>query len=188
VSGTTELGSLTATVVAVSERLERCGIAHMLSGSFALTLYAEPRMTRDVDVVVDLGSFQVPKLVAALEPDFYVDAVVVREAVRARDMFNVVHEATGWKVDFIVAKEDPYRQLELSRRVVITLGGAQVPVVSREDLILSKLWWRKDSRSEQQLRDVRSLVTSSPSLDWTYLQRWAEHLGVKADLQELRSA
>ena len=181
-----EQSSLTATVVTVSERLARCGIAHMLSGSFALTLYAEPRMTRDVDVVVDLGSSQVPKLVAALEPDFYVDAVVVREAVRARDMFKVVHEATAWKVDFIVAEDDPYRQLELSRRVLVSLGGAQVPVVSREDLILSKLWWRKDSRSEQQLRDVQSLVTSAASLDWTYLQRWAEHLGVRPDLEELR--
>jgi len=115
----------------------------MLSGSAALSVYAEPRMSRDLDFVVDLGGFQVPRFVQAFEKDFYLDEVVVREAVRARDLFNIVHEASGWKVDLVVTKDDPYRQLELSRRVIVDLAHAKVPVVSREDLILTKLWWSK---------------------------------------------
>jgi hypothetical protein len=164
----------------VSERLSAIGVTHMLSGSAALTVYAEPRMSRDLDFVVDLGAFQVPRFVAAFEADFYVDEVVVREAARARDFFNIVHEASGWKVDFVVAKEDVYRQLELSRRVAFTLGRTTVPVVSREDLILTKLWWSKDTGSELQRRDVRSLVETASSLDWAYLRRWSAHLGVEA--------
>src|SRR5258708_36986651 len=31
-------------------RLERGGVAYMLTGSLALSYYAEPRMTRDIDV------------------------------------------------------------------------------------------------------------------------------------------
>jgi len=171
--------------VLVSARLTALGITHMLSGSAALSVHAEPRMSRDVDFVVDLGSFQVPRFVAAFSPDFYVDESVVREAVLARDFFNLVHEATGWKVDVVVAKEDSYRQLELARRIEARIGDAVVPVVSREDLILAKLWWSKDTASELQRRDVSNLIASAPTLDRPYLDRWAKHLGVDAQLIEL---
>lgn len=50
----------------VSSRLSAIGVTHMLSGSLALTVYAEPRMSRDLDFVVDLGGFQVPRFLAEL--------------------------------------------------------------------------------------------------------------------------
>ena len=162
----------------VSERLSALGITHMLSGSTALLVYAEPRMSRDVDFVVDLGAFQVPRFVAAFAPDFYVDDDMVRNAVRAKDMFNLIHEESGWKVDIVVAKDEPYRQLELSRRIGVRVGAIEIPVVSREDLILTKLWWSKDSGSELQRRDVVNLLATAGHLDWDYLERWAAHLGV----------
>ena len=169
----------------VSRRLTDIGIAHMLSGSTALVVYAEPRMSRDVDFVVDLGGFQVPRFVTAFAHDFYVDEAMVRDAVHRRDLFNIIHEATGWKVDLVVAKEDPYRQLELSRRAPIRIGDTDIPVVSREDLILTKLWWSKDSGSELQRRDVRNLIVAADTLDWTYLRRWAAHLAVSDLLEEV---
>ena len=149
----------------VSRRLTDLGIAHMLSGSTALVVYAEPRMSRDVDFVVDLGAFQVPRFVAAFTQDFYVDEAMVRGAVQRRDLFNIIHDESGWKVDLVVAKEDPYRQL--SRRAPIRIGDTDIPVVSREDLILTKLWWSKDSGSELQRRDVRNLIVAAEVLDWT---------------------
>jgi hypothetical protein len=170
----------------VSGRLTALGITHMLSGSTALVVYAEPRMSRDVDFVVDLGGFQVPRFVAAFAPDFYVDEAMVRDAVRRRDLFNIIHEESGWKVDLVVAKEDPYRQLELARRAPIRIGNADIPVVSREDLILTKLWSSKDSGSELQRRDVRNLIVAAESLYWAYLRRWAAHLGVADLLEEVR--
>ena len=113
------------------------------------------------------------------------DEVVVREAVSARDFFNLVHEESGWKVDVIVAKEDSYRQLELARRVQARIGDGIVPVVSREDLILAKLWWSKDTGSELQRRDVANLIASATTLDRPYLERWAKHLGVESQLVEV---
>jgi len=38
-----------------TERLERAGIQYMLTGSIALSYYAQPRMTRDIDLVVELA-------------------------------------------------------------------------------------------------------------------------------------
>src|SRR6187401_3070649 len=39
----------------VSRRLEQGGLAYMLTGSMAMNYYAQPRMTRDIDLVVALA-------------------------------------------------------------------------------------------------------------------------------------
>jgi hypothetical protein len=57
--------------------------------------------------------------------------------------------------------------------------------VSSEDLILSKIDWAKDSRSEAQLKDVRNLLKDVKGLNRRYLIRWAKALGVEALYQEV---
>jgi len=60
----------------VSERLESLGLRYMLTGSFAMAFYATPRMTRDLDIVVELDREDVEAVVAAFSPDFYVEATI----------------------------------------------------------------------------------------------------------------
>lgn len=84
--------------------------------------------------------------------------------------------ASGIKVDLIVRKGSEYRQVEFARRREVTMAGVKTWIVSREDLILSKLVWAADSNSELQLRDVRSLLDDN--VDRKYLEQWAGRLGV----------
>ena len=58
-------------------------------------------------------------------------------------------------------------------------------MVGKEDLILSKLAWAKPTRSEFQLRDVRTLLESGADVD--YLRQWADGLSVAELLEELLS-
>jgi hypothetical protein len=154
----------------VAARLDGAGIPHMVSGSTAMNYYAEPRMTRDIDIVVELGPADVERVEALFSPDFYCDAEMVRDAVARRGMFNVIHRDAVVKVDFIVRKDTPYRQMEFSRRRSVSVDDARIWLVAAEDLVLSKLEWAKDSRSELQRRDVRNLIDCVAALDWPYLQ------------------
>lgn len=167
----------------VSERLGRLGIPFMLTGSYAMAYYATPRMTRDLDLVVALEAAAVDKLVAAFAGEFYVDADAAREAVRSGRLFNMMHLASGIKLDMILKKSTPYRDLEFSRRTAGELGGVSTWIVSREDLILSKLVWARESGSELQLRDARALL--SDTVDRPYLIRWAADLGVAHVLDKM---
>jgi hypothetical protein len=160
----------------VAERLEELQVPSMLTGSFALAYYATPRMTRDLDMVVALRPEHVDRLLAAFAQDFYVDADTAREAVVAERLFNLMHLESGIKVDFIVRKSTEYRRVEFDRRRWVDLAGVHTWIVSREDLILSKLIWALDSGSELQLRDVRALLWQN--VDRNYLQQWAPRLGV----------
>ncbi len=167
----------------IGERLESAGIPFMLTGSFALAYYGKPRMTRDLDFVVALIVQQVEKLVSAFSQDFYIDEDAAREAVKSQRMFNLMHYASGVKVDLIVRKDSEYRQVEFERRKPVALAGVSTWITSREDLILSKLVWARDGNSDLQRRDVRTLLDDS--VDWPYLREWAPKLGVDDILEEV---
>ena len=76
-----------------------------------------------------------------------------------------------------------YRQVEFARRREINFSGVKTWIATREDLILSKLVWAKDSGSELQQRDVRSLMDDS--VDRGYVGQWAKRLGVDALLRKV---
>ncbi len=163
----------------VAQRLERETIDYMLTGSVAMNYYAEPRMTRDIDLVIALGPGDARRVRLLFEPDYYVPDDDLDRALKTAGMFNLVHMESVVKVDIIVRKDEPYRRGEFARRMPVELPGFRVWIVSKEDLILSKLCWAKDSRSELQLRDVRNLLASGA--EESYLRQWAGQLGV-ADL------
>jgi len=171
----------------VAARLDAAGIAYMLSGSVAMGYYAQPRMTRDIDIVVELGHAQADALVATLAPDFYIDDLAVHQAVARQGMFNAIHSTLIVKVDFIVRKPSEYRRVEFERRRPVVIDGVRLSLVAPEDLILSKLDWARDSRSEVQLRDVRNLLDSVPDLDQDYLDRWVAALDLGALLEAARA-
>lgn len=122
----------------VGERLSNNRFQFMLTGSLALAYYATPRMTRDLDVVVDLREADVDRLTGVFRTDFYLDPEDARAAVVAQRMFNLMHLETGIKVDFIVRKATEYREAEFLRRRAVG-----------------------STKSEMQLRDIKSLVHAS---------------------------
>ncbi|WP_447863105.1 nucleotidyltransferase [Nitrospira calida] len=171
----------------VARRLAAAGIPYMVTGSIAVNFYAVPRMTRDIDLVVEIGERVADHVVALFEDEFYIDRDMARHAVETRGMFNMIHTASVVKVDLIVRKDTEYRRTEFARRRWVAVEGQEVCIVAPEDLILSKLEWAKDSRSERQLEDVRNLLLSVPDLDKDYLVQWADRLGVGALYREVCS-
>ena len=170
----------------VTSRLELAGVPFMVSGSLALGYYAQPRMTRDIDVVAELDDEGVHRVVAAFASDFYCDEDAIRRAVATRRIVNLVHLESAYKVDLIVRKDSEYRQVEFQRRRRLSLGGVDIWLVAPEDLLLSKLLWARESGSELQLRDAANLVASVLDLDWPYSSRWASALGVPRELEAVK--
>jgi len=161
-------------------RLERAGIAYMVTGSTAANFYAVPRMTRDIDIVIELEERDVGRFIPLFENDYYLEPNTVRGAVNDRAMFNLIQNEYVIKVDFVVRKDSEYRKMEFTRRRKITVDDESIYVVAPEDLILSKLLWAKDSGSEVQLLDVRNLLNAVKRLNRSYLTHWVKRLGVGA--------
>ncbi len=173
----------------VVSALNIAGVPHMVTGSFASTFHGEPRMTRDIDLVIDPDETSISLFVEQFDTDiFYIDIFYIDNAITAtvrRDMFNVVDVTTGWKVDLIIRKDRPFSSEEFGRRIPVVISGVDTFVATVEDVILSKLEWSKTSGSDQQLRDVIAMIQiQRATLDLEYLEHWAGELGVTEQLRK----
>jgi hypothetical protein len=104
---------------------------------------------------------------------------MILEAIRKEGMFNIIHYQSVFKIDFIIRKNNPYRIEEFRKRKKIIFEDAELYITAPEDLILSKLYWAKESMSELQLNDVKNLLKSVKELDESYIEKWASYLGIK---------
>ncbi len=162
----------------VTGRLESAGIAYMVTGSVAANYYSVPRMTRDIDLVVELTAADADRFCALFERDFYLERDAVAAGIARRGVFNLIHQAYVIKVDCIVRRDTDYRRTEFGRRLRRSVEGRGLTLVTPEDLIISKLDWMRETRSEIQRADVRNLLRSVPDLDRAYLTHWTERLGL----------
>ena len=169
----------------VTRRLTKAGIPHMLTGSLAMNYYSLPRMTRDIDIVVEVAAEDADKIISTFEAHYYVERTAVSRAIEHERSFNMINNEAFIKVDCIIRKSSEYRQLEFSRRRQVEISGVQVWIVSKEDLIISKLDWASDSHSELQLRDVENLLASGYDVD--YLEHWTRKLELGTLLRECLS-
>ena len=88
----------------VSARLDGAGLTYMLTGSMAMNYYAQPRMTRDIDLVVALAARDTDTIVRLFHPDYYVSREAVSEPIAHESLFNLIHQESVIKVDCIVRK------------------------------------------------------------------------------------
>lgn len=171
----------------VTGRLDAAGLPYLITGSIASGFYGQPRMTRDIDIVAVLHPPHATQLADLLGPEFVCDAGVIRDAIAARRIFSVMHHEALQKIDFIVRDDRDYEIEKFERRRRVEVDGQRMWLIAPEDLVLSKLVWAKESRSELQFRDVRSIIALQPGLDWPYMERWALRLTVATLLSEFRA-
>lgn len=163
------------------EACRSVGIEYFITGSVASSYYGEFRFTADLDVVIELPSWRVNDLCGYFpEPDYYVSPESAMDAAQRCGQFNVVHPASGLKIDFMVINDRPYNESRRARaREREILPGLQAQISAPEDVILMKLVFYNEGASEKHLRDIASMLRISPGeIDRAYIERWAPKLGV----------
>ncbi len=150
----------------------------------ASSLHGIPRATQDVDIIADIAPQHIPKLVSALEAEFYIDGDMIREAVRRRKSFNLIHYETMFKVDIFIPKLGKAAQEEMERRQHYQVSDSpesMLYLASAEDIILNKLQWFRmgGGVSERQWNDVLGVLQIQHNkLDRSYLERAAQQKGI----------
>ena len=164
----------------ISNVFDRLGIAYAVVGSVASSFYGEARLTNDIDVVADLRIGQIAEFVREFpSDDFYLSEQAVREAIRLRSQFNVIHPDSGLKVDVIIPELSGLNQLLSRKRVQPKEAGFETFFASPEDVILKKLEFYREGGSEKHLRDIAGVLKiTGQGVDRSYIADWAQRLGV----------
>jgi len=147
----------------------------MLSGSMAMTAYTEPRFTKDFDFVVHLKPTDIPFMINFFKEGYYYDEQSMIDATKHNGMFNIIDHKSNYKADFVILKDEPFRQMEFKRRRKIDFLDGEVYVVSAEDLFLSKLIWIQELQSPLQIEDLK-LLWKINDLDREYIRNWINTL------------
>lgn len=156
------------------EAMNALGIEYMVTGSYAMSAYGEIRMTKDVDVVIELSSGHVDKFFDRFKARYYINEASIRRAIDRSSMFNIVNNEHGGKIDCIIKKDTDFARSSFSRRYKVSVAGIEFWNITCEDLIVSKLLWAKDTHSEMQIRDIANLTGSR--YDDDYVNRWIAQL------------
>jgi len=161
----------------ITHTLDSQNIPYMLSGSLALTLYAMPRSTRDIDIIVELQDEHVNSFIEAIKDKFYFHEPTIKEENKRHGMFNIIHLESSYKIDFIIRSTHPFEIQKFQRRQQIDYIGIKIWVITLEDLIISKLNWIQQLESELQKRDIESLLENL-NADMAYIKKWCRDLNL----------
>ena len=174
----------------VRDACARLQLTYFVVGSTATIAYGEPRFTNDIDVVVELPPEKVDNFCAAFpEGDFYLSRNAVELAVEKSFQFNVIHPASGLKVDFIVLSESEFdRSRRARRRNLRVFSDGDACFASPEDVIVKKLVYYKEGGSDKHLRDIASVLRiQGDRIDRAYIADWSKAFGVEQVWRDLNT-
>ncbi|MCU0621055.1 MAG: nucleotidyl transferase AbiEii/AbiGii toxin family protein [Gemmatimonadales bacterium] len=181
-----------ASLIALFVRpLNQLRIPYMVTGGVASVIYGEPRLTRDIDLVIELEPQDASRF-ARLWPsaDFHVPPVeVIREESRrsTHGHFNVSHHRTALRADIYLPGSDPLSAWALGHTVIRQVDDDTVVMAPIEYVILSKLRCFQMGKSDRHLRDVHQMHRVSGDLiDRPVLARWVAELGLEREWTRAR--
>jgi hypothetical protein len=163
------------------EALQRIDVLYAIIGSFASGIWGESRFTQDIDILIELPPDRVPNLCDSFPSDyFFVSLAAAKLAAESFGQFNVIHPASGNKVDFMVSGQNAWTSTELIRKLDIELfPGRLAAVASPDDVILGKLIYFREGGSDKHLRDIAGILKiSSHLVDRDYIAKTAVDLGI----------
>ena len=128
------------------------------------------------------------QLVEALETaGFYCPPGSVKDIEEGRGMvLSVTHMTLVLNADIVLNSNTEFDSSKMARRRLEALDEAGVEqfwIASPEDIVLAKLLWRQQSRSQKQWNDVLGILkVQAEILERSYLTEWGQQLGLMDDL------
>ena len=158
----------------------------MITDGVASVVYGEPRLTRDIDLMIALSPEDARRFASAWPADdFYVPPIeVIEEESRrpAHGHFNVIHTETAMRADVYLPGNDPLTAWALAHTVVRRVDDDEVVLAPIEAVILRKLRYYQLGGSDRHLRDISQMLSVSGGLvDRPQLERWVTRLGLEVE-------
>lgn len=164
-------------------RFNRLTFRYMVTGAVASIIYGKPRLTNDLDLVVDLNFSDVDRFVKMFPLTKYYcppPEIIRIEITRSSGgHFNLIHHATGFKADIYPCGNSELHRWAFSNRKSILFEKETVWVAPIEYVILRKLEYYREGGSEKHLNDISGILEISlEKIDMNLLQSKISAMGL----------
>lgn len=171
----------------VVKNLETARLPYMIVGSIAGSIYGEPRLTNDLDIVLATTTTSADAMIQSFNAaEFYVPPreIFIQEISRGGQT-NLIHHSSGVKIDLMFQKKSPHALEEFKRRKRMEiLRGLEAWVAAPEDVIIAKLRFYREGESEKHLIDIRGILANT-QVDRVYLSKWVSALDLEKYLAKV---
>jgi len=173
----------------VIDILNNSNIPYMITGALAVSYYGMPRLTHDLDIIIQIDSGDVDKIFILFSSEFYISKVSIEEAIEHRSTFNIIHLKTSIKVDFWMIGQDEYEIKKFSRRSKENIFNRAIYLITPEDLLISKLDWYKMTDVDKHYIDCIGIYKiQKEKLDINYIKTWTARKSTLSIFEEVSSA
>lgn len=167
-------------VLEILDILDRGKIKYMISGSVASMFYSKPRMTHDIDLVVDIRPKSALLLYKEVIGEYYISEEGINDALANKTMFNLIHNDTGFKIDCWILTDSEFDISRFARRQKHKVDDREFYFSTPEDILLIKLVWLKESGYKKHSKDISDLLRLFPGkLDFAYIWSWIGNLSLQ---------
>jgi hypothetical protein len=155
-------------------RLNKLAVNYMITGAVASIIYGEPRVTNDIDLVIDLKDSEAEQIVGAfpIEEFYCPPAEVIELEIRRseRGHFNLIHHESGFKADMYTSGRGELHNWGLQHRKKVNVEGEDFWIAPVEYVILRKLEYFREGGSEKHLRDIAGMLAlTSKNIDFAFI-------------------
>lgn len=165
--------------------LNSLNVPYYLTGSWALSFYAKPRSTHDIDFVINLSKKDVSRFYESFDINRYmISEQSIKDAIHHRYQFQVTDRLSGFWIDFWIPQEDEFNKAVFIRKKKVKLFNLYTWLPTVEDLIILKTIWSNISGgSEIQRNDVKSIYAIQKDIDYNYIEKWIDRLNIRGEYE-----
>jgi hypothetical protein len=171
-----------------TDKLDAKKIPYAVTGSVASIIYGEPRMTHDIDIVIEMSVNQVEDFIKAFPvEEFYCPPVEILkiEILRtSRGHCNIIHYETGFKADIYFSGENQFQKWAITNARYFDYNESKIAIAPPEYVIVKKLEFYKEGQSQKHINDIKAIIFNSKELiNFPLLEEYISGFGLKKEWQ-----
>jgi len=169
-----------------TDKLNIRKIPYAVTGSVASIIYGEPRMTHDIDIVIEMSADRVEDFIKAFPEDEYYSPpaeILKIEILRTnRGHCNIIHNATGFKADIYFQGENQFQRWAITNARYFDFNDSQIAIAPPEYVIVKKLEFFKEGQSQKHINDIKAIILNSKELiNFSLLEEYISGFGLKKE-------